>query len=139
MSVIVTQPITYLYFVFKKKMLQEKQNLSAVFFMKAMHLCLTSSLWRGQRSHSLIRGVNESCVSFPQASTINSPTPVHLKEKYSVVSMKKNLYRCLYSILSKCQVLFCFFLNFVVFLFVRDVIRILTKSFVCRKSAQVDD
>lgn len=92
-------------------MLQEKQNLSAVFFMKAMHLCLTSSLWRGQRSHSLTRGgsVNESRVSFPQASTINSPTPVHLKEKYSVVSMKKNLYRCLYSILSKCQVLFCFF------------------------------
>lgn len=52
--------------------------------------------------------------------------------------MKKNLYRCLYSILSKCQVLFCFF-NFVVFLFVCDVIRILTKSFVCRKSVQVDD
>lgn len=64
----VTQPITYLYFVFKKKMLQEKQNLSAVFFMKAMHLCLTSSLWRGQRSHSLIRGgsVNQSRVSFPK-------------------------------------------------------------------------
>lgn len=55
---------------------------------------------------------------------MNPLSPTHLKEKYSVVSMK--LYRCLYSILSKCQ-FFC------------GVIWILTNSFMCRKRVQVDE
>lgn len=102
----VTPAITYLYFVLsKKKKLQKKKSLSAVFFLKVMDKCVPTAtpslkerLWRGQGMRQRSWDRQEMAVLIKVPSFIfllhsdratENPEP-SFDEKYPVMSMKKN-------------------------------------------------
>lgn len=91
----------FIFCICQKKKGYRRKSLSAVFFIKAMDPCSSdisrhSGKVRGQTEvmgYTRDSSVNKSPFIFLPCAfkppTLNPPSPVHLKEKYSVVSMKK--------------------------------------------------
>lgn len=100
----VTPTITYLYFVFVKRSYLKKEKkrfICSVLYKSSEYVFLWLPLPSGD---PLGQFKSPFHFIFPMHSpTLSHPPPVHLKRKIFSREHEENLYRCLYSILSKCQ------------------------------------